>query len=694
MSKVSSASRTVPSLPQTLVNVLDASSSTDANVEALSAAILKDVGVAARVLSAANSAFFSRGAPCRTIDNALLNLGLDTVRSLALTAAIQQLFGRYRLRNSEYLREIWWRALTTAHMSQVLATLTLYPRPEEAYIAGLLIDLGRLTRLVEDESNYWPLLEGAVDDHDLLRQEASRYGHSHPDLAADQLEASGLGLWIADAVRYHLAPAEHVQDAHHLVKLVNAAYAVSPEYGAGEGAVTEAGLGAAYSLLGLNEGLTRELCGRIHKDVAVIAGSLGIEFNGVSGEDTDRKSREWSAEALLGERVRDLTELDRLSRELSGTDSLYACCRAVRRSLFLTLGVKQSLVFLRDAGGSSLSLWLEDAESPDFTLPLLPDRSLVADTLLDRQTRCRERAAGGTVSVVDQQLFRLCKSEILWTFPLIGPDEESIGVLLLGFDQSHLEALERRKEHLNALSREIARALSLVLQASTSVSDLGVSHQAIREILHEAGNPLSIIQNYVGVLRMKLNEDHMARRELDLIRDEIDRVGRILLRLREPTADDVSAPTDLNAVVRHVAEIVEGSLGAAHGVRLQLQLTPMQPVIDVPGDHLRQILTNLLKNAVEAMDDGGEIFIRTEGATKPHGRPMATLCIVDEGPGIPADVLEAGFAPVRTTKGEGHSGLGLSIVKRLADEVGARIDVESSEKGTRFEIRLPCVSDN
>lgn len=700
MVRVSASTESVPSLPQTLVAILDASDPADADFAALGHAILQDGGMATRLVAAANSPAFYRSSPCRTVDRALLTLGLDTVRDLALTAAIQQLFGQYRPRHREYLREIWRRALTTAHMGQVLATLTRYPRPEEAYLAGLLVDLGRLIRLSEDEGHYWPLLQGAGDDHELLELERAHYDRSHAELAADHLESWGLGTWIADAVRYHLAPAEQVRDAHQLVKLVNLASALGPVPGGSESSVTDAALAAAHTLFDLNEGLTRELRGRIDKDVARIAGSLGIELGdgpGLGGDEHTEYSPERRAEAALGERVRDLTEIDRLNGVLARSDSVQACSDAVRRSLFLTLGVEQSLLFLRDAGGASLSVWMEDDEAPEFTLPLLPGRSLVTDTLLDRESRRHERTADGVIPVVDQQLFRVCRSEILWAFPLVDANEEPVGVLILGLERNQADALEARSGFIRALSREIARALSAIQpeppRAPAPATEPGVSGEMIRETLHEAGTPLSIIQNYLGALRMKLSEDPEAQHELGLIREEIDRVGRILMRLRDPESGDRSTPTDLNATVQRVAQVFEGSLGEAHDIRLQLELAPESPAVDVPPDHLRQILTNLLTNAVEAIESGGRIGVRTMVPNGLEGRRTALLSIEDDGPGIPAEVLDAGFEPVPSTKGGGHAGVGLSIVKRLADEAGARIEVQSNEQGTRFELWLPCTPD-
>ncbi|WP_019624454.1 HDOD domain-containing protein [Thioalkalivibrio thiocyanoxidans] len=682
---------TVPSLPQALVSVLDASHSAEADFEALSRAILRDTGMTSRLLAAANSPFYYRGSPCRTIDRALFSLGLDTVRSLALTAAIQQLFGNYRPRHAGALRIIWRRALTTAMLGQVLASLTRYARPEDAYLAGLLVDLGKLMRLATDEARYWPLLAGSADDRELVARERATYGKHHAELATEHLTQWGLNGFVSDAVRFHLEPTEQVRDAHHLVKIVHLAHRLGRE---APDTIGDQALAAAHDLFGLNEGLTRELRTRIEDDVTRVAGSLGIELDTGSTPTQDPEADpDQAAREALGMRVRDLTELERLTGELQRSEGPRERSRAAQRTLFLTLGIEHSLMFLADAEGTSVSAWLGEEDDPDFTLPLLPGRSLVTDTLLEREIRRHELTSETSVPVIDQQLFRLCDAEVIWAFPLV--PEAGIppaGVLVLGLDRERAQTLEARSEFIQALAREIAR--SLVSDTAHSVPPEGtrtddLTQERIRETLHEAGNPLSIIQNYLGVLNAKLGEQHEANHELTLIKEEIDRVGRILLRLQDPEQEITGPVVTLNRLVQDVTDIVDRSLCRTRGIQLELDLAPGDPPLSVPGDHVRQILTNLLKNAAEALPPGGCIRLQTQGPEVVDGKQTVTLVVADDGPGLPAEIRAAHYRPVESKKGEGHAGLGLSIVRRLADEIGAQIHCDSDRDGTRFEIRLP-----
>lgn len=694
MASVKTATDRLPSLPQALIPVLDATRADEADFQSLARAILQDAGLSSRILQVANSPYYYRGSTCRTIDRALFSLGLDTVRSLALTAAIQQLFGSFGTLHRHYLRTIWRRALSTATMARVLATLTRHPRPDEAYLAGLLIDIGRLIRLSEDPNRYGPMLETAADDLELTEAERSTYGTHYGELGAECLEAWGLGRFIADAVRHHLDPPDRVRDAHHLVKLVNLAHTLG-QARAGEpeqpvSGEEEQALAAAHTLFDLNEGLTRELRARITEEVRRIAGSLGIEFDTADsqgeGEDGEDHPDQVAARAL-GSRVRDLTELERISGELARAPDRKGRYAAAQRALYLTLGISQSLLFLLDDDRQTLLAWADDDETPDFTLPLQPERSLVTNTFLEWQPQHHQRQDADTMPVVDQQIFRLCDAEWLSTFPLLGEGREPNGVLVLGLTDAQFEALQPRSDFIRSLAHEIGRALA---QAEPAANPDEGTEQRIRETIHEARNPLTIVQNYLGVLNHKLGEEHEARHELELIKDEIDRVGRILLRLRDPDSGQDGGPASLNTLVRQVAEVVDGSLCRTRGIHLHLDLADADPPLPVPADHLRQILINLLKNAAEAQENGGEINVVTLGPTSGNGGCRMLLSVEDKGPGLPPGVQAAAFAPVTTTKGPDHSGLGLSIVKRLTEEIGVGLSFNTGSAGTRFEIRLPC----
>ena len=125
---------------------------------------------------------------------------------------------------------------------------------------------------------------------------------------------------------------------------------------------------------------------------------------------------------------------------------------------------------------------------------------------------------------------------------------------------------------------------------------------------------------------------------------------------------------------------------------------PDLPAIDGDQYHLCQVFTNLLTNAFEAMDGRGAIAITASALARveapnvvggiPASTPIVIVDVADDGPGVPLELRDRIFTPFFTTKPQG-SGLGLAIVRKIVNAHEGRIDVTSSNAGTRFRITLP-----
>ena len=118
------------------------------------------------------------------------------------------------------------------------------------------------------------------------------------------------------------------------------------------------------------------------------------------------------------------------------------------------------------------------------------------------------------------------------------------------------------------------------------------------------------------------------------------------------------------------------------------------PEIDADPEQLKEVLVNLMVNACEAIEKGGNIVIHEDKNTTPSGESVAIIRVSDNGPGIPAAIRQKVFEPFFTTKEEG-TGLGLSIVARIIEEHGGSMAVESIEgQGATFIISLPIMESS
>ncbi len=207
-------------------------------------------------------------------------------------------------------------------------------------------------------------------------------------------------------------------------------------------------------------------------------------------------------------------------------------------------------------------------------------------------------------------------------------------------------------------------------------------------VAHEIRNPLSAI-----VTSLKLLEDSRKEANDDdyliltgVMRKETDRLNKIVgefLRFSRPQ-NPVLAPGDLNALAAEVAGVIEMDGQLSTGLRIKLSLEPALPPVCFDCDQIKQVLWNLVLNAVQAIEGKGEIAIST--AIENRG---AALIIRDTGRGIDRDQVERIFEPFYSTRQEG-TGLGLSIAKRIIDSHDADIRVTSEQgRGTEFKILFP-----
>ncbi len=679
----------LPSLPQVLTRILDAVQSDRADFQHIAGIVRQDTAMTARLLGVANSSYYGRAKACQTVERALLFLGTETVKTIVITAAIKQFFNRFNPHHQPFVKEFWRRSLVAANFAHILANLTSYNAPEEAYLSALLMDVGQLILLNQYDRQYIDIWSAAVDDNALIAAEREHFQRAHQEIAADMIDAWQLGGFMGDAVRFHQEASAQILDAHHLVKIINLSSLLSAP-----GPISDEAITQADQLFGLNEALTRELYSRIAEDVERLAGGLNIDIGHINASVDDALTQQ-----QLGERLGQLSQLGQMNSELWRSQTRAALEQAIRRIVFMTLNIEHCLLFVLDPHRSILAAHVGvsdiDTQSgaPDFTLPLLPDRSLVSDAVLQMESQRSTIENRDTLAVVDKQLLKHCNADTLLCVPLIH-EGAAVGALVLGLQRNGDDPQINKTMLLAGLCCEIAGAVYRHTQQMRNAAHAeGATEsiqQKISEAVHEAGNPLSIIRNYLEMLRIKLGEQHQAHGDLELIKQEIDRVGTILLRLREPESTSTgNGDISLNKLVADLGRIFEQSLCATHQIALELHLSDSMPPIRSNVTHLQQILTNLLKNAVEALPPNGRIILSTDSRIMVNGRLFAAVTIADNGPGIPEAVMRQLFTPVTSHKGAGHSGLGLSITKKLMDEISGSIVCKSNKHGTQFQLLIP-----
>jgi signal transduction histidine kinase len=213
-------------------------------------------------------------------------------------------------------------------------------------------------------------------------------------------------------------------------------------------------------------------------------------------------------------------------------------------------------------------------------------------------------------------------------------------------------------------------------------------------LAHEIRNPLGSIKASAQYLTETPEHPEYRDEFLGIIVDEVDRLNRVVgsfLDYARPGHTNPE-PIYLNSAVELTLQFLRPECDSAD-VALHVTMDPDLPKVRIDIEHLRQVLINLVQNAVQAMASGGEIYVETraQDGFRPGGevRRWVQISVRDTGPGIAPGLLPNLFVPFVTTKQQG-TGLGLAISQRIVSEAGGRIDVRSREGyGTTFVVLLP-----
>lgn len=547
----------------------------------------------------------------------------------------------------------------------LLRTTASLPLPGVAAPAELRLALVAAARSLLDVDDPEAMLEGLdfrQRRSSLSRGVLDRLGDatSVETDALDELEAGRTRSLLAeDAVAFADAPLAELRDAQRLVRVVAVAT---------QGATDpEAGRRAAEALLDFPAGAFEELLVRAWADEEPAPGS----------------ERSFTHEQLAAR----VDVLLRLQRSLAALDGETDARR--RRGHVLALAKSE----LDAAAGLALAEGDEDLALRGFgdldgtRLQQSDGGSLAARALLAGEVF--EQPMDASASVVDRQIARRLGTDVLRAIPMFAP--EAVGVLLVPATTDEFAAL--------ALAALAAPGLWLPIRFERRIEEAGRTVQSrydrrLREIVHEANNPLSVIHNYLHVLGARLDDENTSREQLRLIGEEIGRTSGILRALvdapAEPEARRPAQPgPTLHALVSDVLALLEPSLIADAGIELVTEFDSVDVTPALDSAQLRQVLLNLLKNAVEAMPDGGRIVVATHTALATSSGPGFEISITDSGAGIPPDLLRGLFARGTSTKGEGR-GLGLGIVRQLVEALGGSVSAQSQAgRGTTFRLVFP-----
>lgn len=719
----------LPTLPAILLKLLTACDDEDTPLSEIAAIISKDPVLSFKVLQLVNSAYYGFRYSFKGIEQAVIYLGADTIKNLAVTMSIHQVFERKRFKNIRQfnINVFWYHSLMCATLAKRIAQKVGFGNIEEAYLSGLLHDIGRLVLISTFPKEHETILTETADRNNTLWAEKQLLGLTHCEAGAWLVEKWKLSSMMAQAIQYHHEPLEKITEAFPLVKIVYIAnFLCENSYELGDeqqidklleelqnGEVQEIVEGAAEEV----DQIAANLDIRIQKPVEAESrppkqtdeGREGLpDYSTASkaemGAATDSgDANEGHLQRTLTARIKSVSLLTSFLENLVKATDVDGIISACEQAMSILLNIDKVLFFLTDKNNVLLHGRTSPANSlhqtsQGLTLTLQRSTSLVVKTYHDMaMTYLTDDNRADNLA--DEQLLAGLKCKTVLLVPLVA-DNAPAGVILLGLpdNRNSLSADDRKLVQLTA--QQVGLCLQLERMKEQKTEELNAERMnavsmTARKIAHEINNPLGIISNYITSMKLRIADDDLMKNELGIIDEEIHRISSMIGQLdtfsQEPVR--ILAMTNVNAAIEDIIQLVKSAHITSPEVVISFMPDRALPEILTSKDAVKQILLNLLKNSAEAMSQGGEITVTTKRSVRQaesSDREGIEIIVTDTGPGLPESIKANLYVPLITTKKSGHSGLGLSIVHKTVKDLGGTLSCTSSPmEGTTFSIFLP-----
>lgn len=674
----------LPATSQVLIEVLELCQRTDSTHLQLAEVIVLDPVLLATLLSMTADQIDLQDSQLTVADQIVARLGRAAIQSVALDIARRLCQQGYSVEQQACIARLWRRMVLAAKLSSAFALLTHYNNPGEAYIAGLLQGMGRLRVVVAAFKD--PLLITTDADGQAWDTGDSLFEQDHAQWVYQLVSSWGMPGFLADALRYQNFGLEQVADAHPLVKLSS----LSAQLANARYDVVDRGLHMARQLYGIAQPLSEEILSQARTETQRAGAGLAIQ-----------EQSEFSPQPIfaLARLVDDLLQVQTLISSINADRSAGLKSQSiVARVLSQALGSKHFRVLSYDAAGSQL-VGFSDGRAAlpgvdggaDWQISLEPARSAMALAYTRGLPAYMDMGEEGS-TVADRQLLGLLQQPAALCLPVVaGTDQGSL--VVAGGSEDSIRALLDRSRYLDLVCGILGGLQDDIRSEKPVPAESGVveaEELLLREMVHEVSNPLSIASNYLGILSHKLERQGETYSELDIIREELERATRLMHNWgRTGSAQVDTGKVEANRLIERLLQSYRANLLEPKSIELVLKLDANESVVSADEGSLQQILRNLLGNAIDAVQVGGRIELSSISEVYMDSGAYVALLVADNGPGIPERVRENIFSPVESTKGEGHSGIGLSIVKSLVDKLQGKIAFRTGPEGTEFQIYLP-----
>lgn len=692
----------LPQLPQVLLQLVDICRSPEVDIRLIAQTVSQDIALTTKILQLANSAFIGARSQFRNIDHAVIFLGVNTVRNLAISVSVHEIFDKNGPSAQFDNEEFWYHCLFTALISKTIAEKAGYDDPGAAYLTGLLHDTGKYLLARHFGESYQTLINKQNDIDDLVNEEKKAFNISHCDVGKWLLDSWNMSEEFGNAVRDHHnrdTPDSETNILSRIIRLANTLTTKVSTYD--EQTIKDA------SILCISPASLQTIVEEQTTILEDLAQTLGIPIK--EPEREELSAGQEKNQQRLYKKIESRAKLYGFMESIIQAQTINRVYLALEESLSFLFDCDKAVLLLQEQTAGNLAIQgsfrnkiARTLKEKKYTIP--PESSYLDDTAKSQRLLGEKNniiLSSEAKTTLFEPLFQAFQSDSLLGVPIrISPDQQGLMLLCLatGDDtmQDQEEILQLLSLHVgNRLYQETLKEEYAIAFAKERIAAV---EEVARSIAFEISNPLRIIQNYILLLATKDGQNQTMSQELSIINRELARVTSISKQLGDlstsPGSKQISL-TNINEAIGNSVHLFQKSIATESTIDIDFVPAANIPALWLEINPFKQILGNLITNSIDALGKSGTIEVHCHFVPAQESSAKAELVVTvsDNGPGVPPSIANTIFRAGKTTKEDGHAGLGLAIVNKLTKDISGRIYHSTGKEGnTLFTFHFPVTT--
>ncbi|MBI5593265.1 MAG: HDOD domain-containing protein [Deltaproteobacteria bacterium] len=496
----------LPTLPHILLQLIKTCNAESGSLKEISRIIEKDPALTSRILKLVNSAYYSKNNKIGNVDGAVIFLGTNAIKSIAICSSVHEVFQDVKSRAGFNLKHFWWHSLKCAILAKSIAKKQKFHDPEEAFLFGMLHDIGKIILWINFPEQYAALLEKRKDSPDLILAGETQLGANHAEIGAWVLDKWNFQHEIVNAVFSHHHSMFSMLTAPPLAQFIYVANLLSSE----SGQKIKEGLTASQKIFGFTQSIAEEFLRQADNELQTMAESLNIVIEPFKSNDFEYSEDDREKEILLTKEVGDRSLLLSTVQNLLAATDEAAIWGETSQGLQILFELTSILFFAYDPESSSLrGITLPDAvkseKIKDMVVPMKMEKSLLIECLQTRMiTNSFSRSTAPAPGISDKQIVQILAKEGIACIPMVAYGEK-IGVIVLGLDLLEFSSLEPQIKLLQMLADQAAVAIRVHHLGQSQLQHIQPERVVTASSMDKkVNNPPSIINSCLKKLWVKL----------------------------------------------------------------------------------------------------------------------------------------------------------------------------------------------